>query len=53
LGEFGGDFSWSLGDFFTKTSGHPAPAEPPPAFFISQLPEWFSTEEPNIRKKTM
>jgi hypothetical protein len=23
LGDFSGDFSWSLGDFSTKTSGHP------------------------------
>jgi hypothetical protein len=23
LGDFLGDFSWTLGDFFTKTSGHP------------------------------
>jgi hypothetical protein len=23
LGDFLGDFSWSLGDFLTKTSGHP------------------------------
>jgi hypothetical protein len=25
LGNFLGDFSLSLGDFFTKTSGHPGP----------------------------
>jgi hypothetical protein len=34
LGDFLGDFSWSLGNFLTKTSGHPD-LSPIFSFFLS------------------